>query len=264
VPRFSSIDQIGRKVDFPEEIKRIVSVVPSQTELLADLGLEEEVVGITKFCIHPDKWFRNKKRVGGTKNLNLEIIRSLKPDLILANKEENSRDQMEELQNEFPVWISDIKTLEDALMMIQSVGVLTNRVQNATELVQDIKSNFTNLAVSVNLKKALYFIWHEPMMIAGSDTFISYMMKYAGFKNAAHSHQRYPELTKDEINAMQPQYILLSSEPFPYRENHLEEYSTLFPQSEIILVDGEFFSWYGSRLKDAPDYFHKLSRLVSH
>ncbi len=260
--RFSSIDQTGRKVEFPVTVKRIVSVVPSQTELLAHLGLEEEVVGITKFCIHPETWFQYKKRVGGTKNLNLNIIRSLKPDLILANKEENTREQLEVLQNDFPVWISDIQKLEDALLMIQSVGVLTDKEQNAMLLVQEIKNRFANLPQYVNLKKAIYFIWHQPMMIAGGDTFINDMMKYAGFDNAAQELKRYPVLTHDEILAMQAQYILLSSEPFPYKEKHLKEYAGLFPDAKIIPVDGEYFSWYGSRLKEAPDYFLNLLQSV--
>ena len=264
LPHFFSIDQTGRKVEFAGNVHRIVSVVPSQTELLADLDLEEEVVGITKFCIHPDKWFRNKKRVGGTKDLNLDIIRSLKPDLILANKEENTREQLEALQNDFPVWISDIQKLEDALMMIHSVGVLTNKEYNAALLAEEITNNFAKLPPTHNLKKAVYLIWHQPMMIAGGDTFINDMLKYAEFENVAASRKRYPVLTNEEVNSLHPQYILLSSEPFPFKEKHLVEYAALFPEAEIMLVDGEFFSWYGSRLKDAPDYFRYLSGSLKH
>ena len=114
----SVTDQTGRSITIPDSPKRIISIVPSQTELLFDLGLSDEVIGITKFCVHPEEWFRKKTRVGGTKQLNMETIRSLQPDLIVANKEENEQVQVEDIAKEFPVWISDIKTLSDAKRMI--------------------------------------------------------------------------------------------------------------------------------------------------
>src|SRR4051812_42104384 len=121
-------DARGSKLDnFKQAPKRIVSVVPSQTELLYHLGLNEEVLGITKFCIHPQEWFRSKTRVGGTKTLNLETIRQLQPDLILANKEENEKDQIEALANEFPVWVTDVTNLNEAVQMIAAIGKLTGK-----------------------------------------------------------------------------------------------------------------------------------------
>ena len=253
------IDQVGRTLEINFPVKKIISIVPSQTELLFDLGLNEEVVGITKFCIHPEEWFRTKKRVGGTKKLNFDVIRELQPDLILANKEENTKEELEILMQEFPVWISDIKNVDDALEMITAVGSLCNRESKAEELIQGIQTNFSSLTSSLSKRKALYFIWNDPMMIAGGDTFIADMMQRSGFLNAALHLMRYPVVTIEEIKELQPEYILLSSEPFPFKEKHQIEYAKLFPGSTILLVDGEFFSWYGSRMLMAPHYFQTLT-----
>jgi ABC-type Fe3+-hydroxamate transport system substrate-binding protein len=251
-------DQVGRSVSITRLPKRIISIVPSQTELLFDLGLDDEVTGITKFCIHPEHWFRNKKRVGGTKNLHPEIIEELQPDLILANKEENDRSQLELLMQKYPVWISDIKTIPEALQMIQSVGQITGTESKAVELIRNIQNNFAEIKIKPS-GRALYFIWNDPMMIAGGDTFISDMMHRAGFENAAKEMQRYPAVTKEDIELLDPQYILLSSEPFPFKEKQRQHYAALFPSAEIILVDGELFSWYGSRMIMAPPYFSRLT-----
>ncbi len=112
-------DQTGREVSIPSHPQRIISLVPSQTELLFDLGLEEQVAGITKFCVHPEKWFRSKTRIGGTKNIKSALIHQLQPDLIIANKEENVKEQVEELAAHYPVWVSDIHDLQSALDMIR-------------------------------------------------------------------------------------------------------------------------------------------------
>lgn len=252
------IDQLGRKVSLDRVPERIISVVPSQTELLADLGLEEQVVGITKFCIHPTEWFRNKERVGGTKNLDMEKIRALQPDLILANKEENNQDQILELAKEFPVWISDVDTVDGALDMIRSVGAVTGAEARAEMLVTEINGSFNEKQHAHST--AIYLIWNEPMMVAGSDTFISDTMGKAGFRNLI-SETRYPELTDERVIALRPEFILLSSEPFPFKEEHRSAFQERFPDSKVLLVDGEMFSWYGSRMVKAKAYFDELMEL---
>jgi len=203
---------MGRRVELPGYPKRIISTVPSQTELLADLGLQEEVVGITKFCIHPDEWFRNKTRVGGTKNLNIATIEDLHPDLVIANKEENEQRQIKELANQFPVWISDVKSLDDAVHMITSIGKLTNRESEGTEIARSISESFTNLAEQRPIRAA-YVIWKNPLMVAGGDTFISDMMIRAGYQNAFGKSERYPAVTIEELKESRADMILLSSEP---------------------------------------------------
>lgn len=253
----SVIDQMGRELILPKKPQRIVSLVPSQTELLFDLNLNSEVVGITKFCIHPEEWFRTKKRIGGTKQLNIELIRELQPDLIIGNKEENEKSQIEILQKEFPVWMSDISTLEDALQMIRGIGILTSASTLADQIVMQIKKNFKSLLKTDKKLSTLYFIWHNPNMCAGTETFIHDMLENCGLKNASPGN-RYPELTDDDIVRLNPQLILLSSEPYPFKEKHLEHFRKLLPQTQVELVDGEMFSWYGSRLLKSPSYFNKF------
>ena len=134
-------DQLGRSVELLNAPKRIVSLVPSQTELLFDLGLNDKVVGITKFCVHPEGWYRTKKRIGGTKQLHIDEIKELTPDLIIANKEENVRDQIEELAKDFPVWISDVNNLDSASSMITGIGEITSRKPQAKDIIHQIQAD---------------------------------------------------------------------------------------------------------------------------
>ena len=237
--------------------ERIISLVPSQTELLYDLGLNEEVIGITKFCVHPEVWFKNKQRIGGTKDIHLEEIISLKPDLIIANKEENLKEQIEKLAAHCDVWVTDVNTLEDALQMILEVGNLTGKLQTAIKIKNKIELSFGELNQVVNKKvfgSAAYLIWQKPYMIAANNTFIYDLMIKSGLNNIFENQSRYPETTIEELINLKPTYILLSSEPYPFGEKHKKEFEKLAPGIKVILVDGEMFSWYGSRLLKTPSY----------
>lgn len=252
-------DQLLRTIAISATPQRIVSTVPSQTELLHYLGLEKEVIGITKFCIHPSAWFRSKERIGGTKQLNIAKIKDLKPDLILANKEENQKNQIEELALQFPVWVSDVNDLSSACVMIKEVGSITGREKKAEELVQGIRSAFYSENIIPNQRlRTAYLIWKEPYLTVGGDTFIHQMVEYAGFKNIFADRTRYPQIEIEEINGLDCELLLLSTEPYPFKENHVEELKQLLPKTKILLVDGELFSWYGSRLLQAPSYFKNL------
>jgi ABC-type Fe3+-hydroxamate transport system substrate-binding protein len=266
------IDQAGRKIKLNKTPKRIISVVPSQTELLFDLGLNEEVIAITKFCVHPEEWFRNKPRVGGTKQLKIDLIHQLQPDLIIANKEENVKEQIEELEKYFPVWVSDVNNLNDAYQMIGQIGLITNKQQQAKQMTVQIKINFSRLLApdsrlltpdsrlpTIDSRLlTCYLIWQKPYMTAGGDTFIHAMMEAAGFENVFKNKTRYPEITIPQLQTANCQLLLLSSEPFPFKQKHIDELQPQLPGTKIILVDGEMFSWYGSRLLKAPEYFKKL------
>ena len=250
-------DQTGYTISLHSPPQRIISLVPSQTELLADLGLNEKVIGITKFCVHPLDWRTRKTIVGGTKNFHFDIIESLNPDLIIGNKEENYLEGIERLRAKYPVWISDIITLQDALSMIRSVGLLTEKESEAEQYVQDIAQKFRKVK-KFDGQSVLYLIWRAPWMAVGKETFIDSMLTSIGLKNALDSVVRYPELTAYEIKNLAPRYIFLSSEPYPFKKNHIDEIRQFSPASRIVLVDGEMFSWYGSRLRIAPDYFNTL------
>lgn len=236
---------------------RIISLVPSQTELLHGLGLDEEVVGITKFCVHPNTWFKNKKKIGGTKDIHIQEILSLNPDLIIANKEENIKEQIENLANNCDVWVTDVNSLEDALQMILDIGNLTGKLQTAIKLKNEIEISFDELNLVVNEKvlgRAAYLIWQKPYMVAANGTFINDLMKKSGLVNVFENQTRYPETTIVELINLKPSYILLSSEPYPFVEKHRQEFQKLMPCIKIILVDGEMFSWYGSRLLKTTKY----------
>ena len=280
----SFTDQLNRKLELSSTPKRIISLVPSQTELLYDLGLRDEVVGITKFCIHPEEWFRSKTRVGGTKKYDFEKIKALQPDLIIGNKEENEQEQIEELMKHYPVWMSDIYTLKDAYDMITRVGALVGKTQEATNLKLEIESKFhqfENLppapskggqALQINSAlhspnsklRTAYLIWNNPYMVAGHDTFINEILKLNGLENVfANKVSRYPEISNEELIAANPDLILLSSEPYPFKEKHIQVFRKLLPNVKIMIVDGEIFSWYGSRLLKAPEYFKQLFEKLS-
>lgn len=253
------VDQIGHQITLKYLPKRIVSVVPSQTELLFDLGLNDAVIGITKFCIHPEEWFKTKTRVGGTKTLNLEKIKALNPDLIIANKEENTKEQIVFLQNKYPVWTSNISSLTDSLDMIRQIGLMTSTLENSISICNKIENDFLRLtSLDVKPLKTIYLIWKDPYMSVGSSTFIHHVLSKAGFTNLIKSNSNYPLLSKEEILELNPELIMLSSEPYPFKNKHKLELETWCPNAQVILVDGEMFSWYGSRLTKTVDYLIDL------
>jgi ABC-type Fe3+-hydroxamate transport system substrate-binding protein len=236
---------------------RIVSLVPSQTELLADLGLGDKVVGITKFCVHPREWFESKVRVGGTKDVSLSKVASLKPDLIIVNKEENLPEQVEELTTIAPVWVSNVKDVLSAIIMVERIGNLTDTEPRANEIIENINQSFRQLKPLSREMNAVYLIWRRPYMAAGSDTFISDMMAQCGLANAV-TADRYPKLSKNDLRSLAPEVVLLSSEPYTFKAQHLEEMKAILPNAKVLLVDGEMFSWYGSRMMHAAPYLQKL------
>lgn len=251
-------DALGRRLRVDAPPKRIVSLVPSQTELLADLGLGTRVIGVTRFCVHPEDWREEKTVVGGTKQLNNDTVQALTPDLVLANKEENTPAMVEALDALAPVYVSDVATLPDALGMIRAVGRLTGTAPRADALAAEIDAAFAALPPAPPLRVA-YLIWRAPYMSVGGDTFIHAMLRRAGFVNAFADQQRYPEVTLDDLRALRLDAVLLASEPFPFgRPRFAEEVREALPHTRVEVVDGELFSWYGSRLLQAPSYFTAL------
>lgn len=238
--------------------KRIISLVPSQTELLHYLGLEEETAGITKFCIHPKEWYRSKTRIGGTKTINIKRVQELKPDLIIANKEENVKDQIDELAKYFNVWVTDVNNVADALRMINDIGTLTGKIAAAQKLVTAIQTGFAKMQLSNNKVKTCYLIWKDPYMTVGRDTFIHDILQHCGLQNIFAGQTRYPEVSIEALQNIKPQLIILSSEPYPFKQKHIDELQQQLPGTIIILADGEMFSWYGSRMLLISQYLNTL------
>ncbi len=260
------IDQLGNQHTFETTPTRIVSLVPSQTELLYDLGLEDSIVGITKFCVHPYHLKSTKKIIGGTKKVHLEKIRLLNPDIIIANKEENTLEIVEALREICPVWVTNIITIEDNLQMISDFGQLFNKrteAQNWINKTNFALADFQHFIKDKDVKKVAYFIWANPYMVAGGDNFINELLKLNKFVNIYDNNPkyegRYPEIIIQKMQIQgDPELILLSSEPFPFKDEHAFELGRHTHHATTVFVDGEMFSWYGSRLVKAFDYFKKL------
>lgn len=252
-------DQLHRYIELTETPQRIISLVPSQTELLVNLGLRDKLVGITKFCVHPNDLRETITVVGGTKKVNLDKISLLMPDLIICNKEENTLEMVIALEKIAPVWISDIFSVEDNLEMIRNLGEIFRVSQKALSLIEDIKSemgNFSDFMVGKPVRKVLYVIWKNPYMVAGRNTFINQLLEYNKFENVIYEvDSRYPEVEVSEF--LKADLVLLSSEPYPFKDDDILTLKKEIP-NEVILVDGEYFSWYGSRLKEAFIYFKSL------
>ncbi|WP_299119016.1 helical backbone metal receptor [uncultured Winogradskyella sp.] len=254
-------DQLKREFQLKKVPKRIISLVPSQTELLVDLGLESSIVGVTKFCVHPKHLRLSKKVVGGTKQINLEKVKELLPDIILCNKEENTKAIIASLDDIAPIHISDVYNLDDCFELIEMYSNIFQVENKALKIINDIKEqrNLLQNRLKSSLKpKVAYFIWKNPWMVAGSDTFIDIMIEEAGYENAFKEEMRYPEIELENIKLKYTDVIFLSSEPFPFKEEHILELKLHFPDKDIKIVDGEMFSWYGSRLKKSFSYFETL------
>jgi iron complex transport system substrate-binding protein len=260
------IDQIGVTHQFDSIPQRIVSLVPSQTELLFDLGLEEAIVGITKFCVHPTHFKATKTIVGGTKQLHIDKIMALQPDIIIANKEENTLEIVENLRTICPVWVTDVETLEDSFTLINDFGAVFNvrtAAQKMIDKLQFLLEDFNTFMKDKASHTAAYFIWANPYMVAANNTFISEMMRLNKFDNIYVNNDkyqgRYPEVVIQKMRIQgDPELVLLSSEPFPFKDEHAFELGRHTHHAKTIFVDGEMFSWYGSRLLKAFDYFKVL------
>lgn len=247
---------------------KIISLVPSITLLLFDLGLENNIVGRTKFCIHPKEKILSIPIIGGTKNIDLHKIKLLQPTIIFATKEENEKEQINQLKQDYKVVVFDIKNIDDNFRMIEKIGKLTSTEQKANEIIQQTKSNFIEFkkyvnAINVRALNTLYLIWRKPFMTIGKDTFIHAMLETIGLKNMFNHQTRYPIIHNLQTSYFSKcELVLLSSEPYPFTEKHMAEIQEKLPHAKIVLVDGEYFSWYGSKMIFAPSYFKTLTAAI--
>jgi len=260
-------DHLGREVKHPVRPQRIVSLVPSITELIWDLGLQDEIVGITRFCVNPREMFKSKERVGGTKEIKMERLHRLKPDLIVANKEENTKEMVTELEKDYPVFVTEVSDFKSALKMIDDVADVCGKKEGgqrmSCELNKQYRAFLEEQKRPEKRPKVAYMIWKKPWMTVGGDTFVSEMLEIAGMENIFKKRDRYPMVTLEEIQSVSPDFVLLSSEPYPFKEKHLDEVGSAVADAKIELVDGELFSWYGSRLLRSFDYFRNLKKRLT-
>lgn len=250
------VDRVGRSVTYTFPPKRIISLCPGITDTLFALDLEDEIVGKTRFCIHPKGKVEHVQAVAGTKDIKLEAIRDAQPDLIIVEKEENTKEIVEELEKFFPVFVAEVQTVDDAYEMIDEMGSLTDRGEAATRLIVSIHRQFAALPKGTG-KRVGYVIWRKPYMVAGKDTYINSLLEKMGFINPfTEADGRYPAVTADDFKKAELDYVLLASEPFPFKEKHLIEFLDIMPNTEPLLVDGEMF-WYGPRMLEAARYFEQ-------
>lgn len=255
-------DQLQRDVKLERPARRIVSLVPSLTELLVDLGLEEQLAGVTRFCVHPEHIRKKAKVVGGTKQVRNKKIKKLEPDLIIANKEENQREDIEELEKISTVHVSDVQDIPDCLELIKQYGQLTNTAEKAGQICHQLKNEYDDLkdlAHKQSTTKVAYLIWKDPWMAVGGDSFIHEMLSINNYENIFKDKSRYPEIDLQELH--RADHVFLSTEPYPFKDEHMDELPV--DKSKVKIVEGEYFSWYGSRLLSAVDYFKELRSSLS-
>lgn len=253
------VDQLDNELILSAYPKRIISLVPSLTELLFELGLDKEVVGVTDYCIFPTDNVSDRPKIGGPKQFNFPLIDFLKPDLLIGNREENYQSGITRLQEKYPVWMSDIVTLEDMLKMIREIGAITGCSIKADEISEKISHSISTLPHFKPLRAA-YLIWNDPLMVAAGDTFINEMMRKCGFENIFACLSRYPVIDPGEL--ARAEIILLSTEPYPFSEKDIDHFQHKHPGSMVKIVDAAKFSWYGSHILHSADYFVQLRESI--
>lgn len=253
------MDHLGREVFLPNPPQRVISLCPSQTETLVDMGLGTRLVGRTRFCIHPKAQLSKVARVGGTKEVDFARIRALEPDLIIGEKEENTPEMIAELERICPVYVTDVRDIDSALRTILDLGTIVGLNKAATGIATRVTKSLEGIQPLPRPVSCLYMIWKNPWMAAGADTFIDSVLKKCGFDNLALAFSgRYPVLDEEIFQLKKPEIVLLSSEPFPFKDVHITDLQKILPQSRIVLVDGEMFSWYGSHLIGVENYINLL------
>lgn len=239
------VDQLQRPVELKKAPTKIVSLVPSLTEYVCSIDADNQLAGISKFCIHPHNLKKKVKVIGGTKNPNLNKIRELEPDLIIANKEENRKEDILALAIDYPVYVSDINKLSDSYQALKDIAILCGRKEKGLQIIEQLKSTISQFPKLNQTKDFVYLIWKNPYIAVGPGTYIHALLNELGWNNkVTSSDSRYPEWNLEDGNF----HILLSSEPYPFKEEDKKQIQQVCPNATVELVNGEAFSWYGSRL----------------
>ena len=254
------VDASGVALALSAAPRRIVSLIPSTTELLCALGLAEALVGVTVYCVEPRDVVRGKTRVGGEKDPDLAAIRSLAPDLVIANVEENRREDVDALRAVgIPVWVTYPRTVAEGLAMIRDLGEVTGARDRARALLDTLEPLYAQARARAAARppvSVFYPIWREPWMTVGADTYVHDLLATCGGANVFADRVRYPTITLDEMAARGPEVIFLPDEPFRFRRAHLRDFDA-YPAVPAVrngrmhLVDGKPFSWHGPRLAEA-------------
>lgn len=251
------VDHLQRNVHYHYPPQKIISLCPAITKTLYALKLDSQIIGRTKYCLYPQHKVNNAVIVGGTKNINLQLIQSLQPDLIIAEKEENTKEIVETLEKYFPVYVAEVQSIDGAYKMMKSVGDITGKKEESEMLISSIKAKFQTLP-NAQGKRVAYVIWKKPYMAVGNHTYIHSLLNKLGFINPFASLEgRYPIITEQQFQDANLDYVFLATEPFPFKETHLHEFLQMVPNSQPIIVNGEMF-WYGATMINIAQYFQTL------
>ena len=244
---------------------RIVSLCPSLTELVFDLGKGDDIVGRTKFCVHPAERVTAVESVGGTKNPKVDRILALKPDLVLMNEEENRVEDARALEaGGLAVHVSMPRTARETAEMVRSIASAVQAAARGESIARDIEARAARVregAVGRRPLRYAYLIWREPWMTVSDDTFIAELLGMAGGENVfGEATDRYPTVTLDDLAREAPRVVLLPNEPFPFQTRHVVELTAAlgWDESRFQLVDGELLSWHGSRTPRGIDYAEQV------
>ncbi len=244
---------------------RVVSLCPSTTELIFQLGGEDRLIGVTNWCIHPAEGVKRIEKVGGTKDPDVQRIIELAPDLVFFNEEENRKEDAEVLDAAgIPLHVSFPKTVVESIELIRSIGNAIGRVESAESLAQQAESALALVGgqcAGLEPVRYAYLIWRKPWMAAGADTYLTDLLGLAGGLNVmAAGGERYPALALAQLVEADPQVILLCSEPFPFKDEHIQELRGHPGLSNriFILADGEALTWHGSRTLEGIPYAQEI------
>jgi ABC-type Fe3+-hydroxamate transport system substrate-binding protein len=250
-------DELGFRVELPRAPTRIVSLVPSWTETLFALDRGQEVVGVTRYCVAPAAAL-SKPKVGGTKNPDLNAIIGLRPDLIIANAEENRREDIEKLRTAgmvvfttYPRKIS--AAVESIIKLGAALGCETAAAGMAREIVLAVSEIETQVGVWAKLRFRVFCpIWKNPWMSFNADTYAHDVLRMLGYNNVfAAIGERYPRTTIEQALARRPDFVLLPNEPYEFRAKDVEELKPLLPPAlsrRVVLIDGRDLHWYGAHM----------------
>ena len=257
-------DDLGDRVELNVPAARIVSLVPSITETLFELGAGGQVAGVTDYCIHPAAAVAQILKVGGTKGFSLDRVVGLEPDLVIANKEENRKPEVEALRRECPVFVTDPRTVEQAMKTVLDLGMLTGRAVEASTMAADCESRLSGVypATLARPFRTVCFVWRDPWMAVGSDTYVGDLLDTFGFKNIFASEDgRYPQTSLEAVLDRGPEVIMLPDEPFEFGSGDVGEIEAFFAERgapvKIFAMDGTLLTWFGYRTALGVDYLQR-------
>lgn len=263
-------DDLGFKLELAQRPARIVSLVPSWTETLFAFGAGDEIVGLTRFCVEPADRVAGVPKIGGTKNPDIKAIVDLKPEIVIANAEENRREDIEKLRAAgIPVFTTYSRTVAAAVEAILKLGQVVGRPAEADaiarEVVREVSVIETGLGVWNRLRFRVFCpIWKNPWMAFNADTYAHDVLRMLGFNNIfAAAGERYPRVTLDETLELRPDFVLLPNEPYEFSQKDADELKPLLPPAlsrRVVLIDGRDLHWYGAHMASG---FKRLAALLA-